>query len=1043
MGLFLTFLFQVAVLVIADLLRPKPDIENAKPSGLGDFQFPTATEDRMVPLLWGTVRIAGPNTVWWGDLLQNPITVSVKTGYFSSTRQTTGFQYNLGWQLALCMGPLDGPEDGLVRVWVEDDVVGDYTATPIVHDGDFTIDEVELFGGADLGSGGVVGTMRFHAGLPNQNVSAYLAGKTVASAIVSAGGSGYSIDDILTEDGTGTATTRATFRVLTEIAGSVQTVKRIKPGAYTLLSGNPAATTVAPLGGTGCTLTVTYNVALQDEGGDTPAYHDICYLAPASERLYVGDSTSIKPWKFEVRRLPDGLALGAGDRNVVDGANPANVLYEILTNDDWGYGISPLNVDTANLTAAAAVLKTEGNGFSFILERKEDIEDLVRRVEDQIDGSLFLNPLTAKWQLKLVRDDYNILTVPEINEDNLIDLPSFTRGTWEGTTNQVRTPFVDAADDYKATAGFDQDMAGVRILGSNTSASVNHPGVKDATLANSLASRELRTLSVPLAKGEFIVDRSVSGLMPNDVFGFTNVELNFIRLPMRITAIDYGEVLDGRIRIEAVQDVFFAAAGTFDDPPNTGWQGPSDSLTPFPADEQIAFEAPYGLTLRDPDSPDPFTDKVYAAARRQGAEAMFRMIERNTLGVPAGAFTEFGAVYAFELIGELALAMAIDGTVPMASFDVQPFPDDQGDIEIQFPDITDLVEMGNELLSMIMIDSEFMLVSSATNTGLNVTLTNVYRGVLDSVQAAHAAGSKVHLIFVGSGISDDTILPGNTVDVKLLPRSTSNTVLEASATAIQFDMDDRTRRPIAPSSFDLNSTTLDATNVDLDATGSGEDVGVLVDAIIRRDFRTIDQVAALLADAATLDSTFPSEHTTTIEIEVRNGAMVLDSETGLVGTSTTMRQLDILAGLDTVSLPASLTFAVRASHTLDGTVYKSLSYLEVTSTIVSALIGKHAWGELDDAEESTSDFTVVADTVDHVFALSTAFASGAVEYELNGSASWVNLITAGGMAGTILAAALTNTDTIALRHLSPDVAPQKLLTMSVSGTDEAYAVLIS
>ena len=67
-------IINIATFLLTELLRPKPNIEDAKPAGLGDFQVPTATEGRVVPLIWGRVKMAGPNVVWYGDLIAEPIT---------------------------------------------------------------------------------------------------------------------------------------------------------------------------------------------------------------------------------------------------------------------------------------------------------------------------------------------------------------------------------------------------------------------------------------------------------------------------------------------------------------------------------------------------------------------------------------------------------------------------------------------------------------------------------------------------------------------------------------------------------------------------------------------------------------------------------------------------------------------------------------------------------------------------------------------------------------------------------------------------------
>lgn len=62
--------FQLFILVlsvvISSLLAPKPEVPKA--ATFGDLKIPTATENRPIPVVFGTVWITGPNVVWYGDL---------------------------------------------------------------------------------------------------------------------------------------------------------------------------------------------------------------------------------------------------------------------------------------------------------------------------------------------------------------------------------------------------------------------------------------------------------------------------------------------------------------------------------------------------------------------------------------------------------------------------------------------------------------------------------------------------------------------------------------------------------------------------------------------------------------------------------------------------------------------------------------------------------------------------------------------------------------------------------------------------------------
>lgn len=955
MGFWMMALLWATAVVLWDLLGPKPAIENAKPAGKGDFNFPTATEGRPVPMGWGTFIVEGPNTIWADDFRQDPIQETVKTGLFSKKKITVGFKYYWGWQQSLVQAG-EYPVDEMLRVWIGDEEV---FSGNVEHGDTFTIDEPELFGGDDLGSGGFVGTFEFFAGTRTQSASSYLS--------------------------------------------NFQKV--------------PAVT------------------------GDTPEYHDVCYIAPLSEAAYVGNTTAIKPWKIELRRTPNPLALTA-NRHIVNGgdANPANVIYEALRMNEWGFGISAAEIDTANFVTAGNQLHAEGNGFSMLLDRAEDVGDFIKRLEDQIDGIVYLDPFDVKWKLALIRDDYDPDTIPEIDDDNIIEVSGFTRGTWEGTKNQVRIPFVDRLDDYKTTFGFAQDMANMRIVGKVTTTQVSHPGCAYPDLANALAWRELRTLAVPLASGEFILDRTAYGILPGHVLAYTCAEIGFTRVPMRVRSVDYGNLLEGQIRAFLVQDLFRASAGSFAPPPDTQWEPPSDELVAFDADEQVAFEAPRALTLRDPDSESPYTDKVFVAARRQGPEAAFKIVERHSAGTPVGAFTQIGAVYQFVRIGELLSTLPVGSAYPLSTLVLTSTPDSQSALETAFPDVTDLAELGNELLTLCMVGNEFFLVSSAQTTGANVQLNGVYRGVLDSVQEEHAAGDAVFLLFVGAGISDSTIPAGQNVHVKLLPKSLLGEVAEGDATQIEFAMENRTRRPYPPSELSINGTRFDPTVVLEGGAGSGEAIGIDL-TFVRRDFRTVNEIAALLDDAAVLDPSYPSENSTTHEVDVINdpgGTPVLLFTQDLAAlASGSITRLDILQATDGV-LPTSLRFALRSVHDFEGDSFASRYDLVWDFALSSALTGQFEFGALDTNDVSAA-FTVDDDSNDHDFTLSSAFSAGAVQYRINGGA-FTTLIAAGGTTGTIPSASLNNGDTIEIRHQSSDVGAQKLITMD-DGAPAAFGVL--
>lgn len=55
----------VSMQIVGLLFQPKP--EKPKPPALEDFEEPTADVARPIPVIFGTVIVTGPNSLWWGE----------------------------------------------------------------------------------------------------------------------------------------------------------------------------------------------------------------------------------------------------------------------------------------------------------------------------------------------------------------------------------------------------------------------------------------------------------------------------------------------------------------------------------------------------------------------------------------------------------------------------------------------------------------------------------------------------------------------------------------------------------------------------------------------------------------------------------------------------------------------------------------------------------------------------------------------------------------------------------------------------------------
>ena len=972
-AIWVNLLLLVAAVVLNELLRPKPNIEDARPAGLGDFSFPTATEGRVIPIIWGRVRIDGPNVVWYGDLRQEAITEKLKTGLWSSTRVTTGFRYHIGIQFALCRGPAT-----LRRIWIGKNEVYSGTAS---SDGDrIDIDEADLLGGEELGNGGVQSSVDFYTGSSTQTVNAYL-------------------DDPARQ----------------QVAAATATAPRY--------------------------LGTCYLVARQLTGAAPTS---------ADEGAYIGNSTTIKRWSFEVQRYPDLFSgQSSGHNQIGADANPVNVVYELLTNSEWGFGLPAADIDvgaSSTFKDASDTLRTEANGFSFVMDRPRKANDLLQEIQRQIDGVVYLDQRSGLWKIKLARADYTIGNVPQLNDDNVLSVQQYSRGSWEDTTNQITVKFTKRDDDYKQSFAVAQDMANSLIQGDGTvtggvvtTGEASYPGVMDAATAANLAWRDLRGQSYPLARATLVVDRTFYGLSIGDVVAWTSTALGFTQLPMRINRIGYGNLRSNQITLDLVQDVFEFAAASYGDPAASGWSPPSLTLSAYPSDELLAFEAPRGIVSRDPTQTgfDETTSRVFTAARNQVGEVAYQIGQRNDPVTPGGSYADAGTITKFMRIGSLKAALPAGSTFPLATITITASPDSQTNLEQAFDDSATLTDLGVDLVHLIYVGGEFMLVSSAANgSGTDVDLQNVYRGVLDSGQQSHVLGEDVYLVHLGAGLADTVFDNTHKVDVQLYPR-TSTSTLTAGAVTTSLTMSKRMLRPAPPAGIRYNSTPVLFAVPDLEDNGSGENGQQFPVSWRRRRYDVTDDVAALLADtdpdgASGVSST---EYQVSVFVDPSGSDTEITSSPFAWTAGTGTIQVPRLELIEIAAAGTEIRVEVSARHTIGSETLESLQAMTHDVTPTSVLDGLFYLGGNLGPSTGSNSYTA-ASSGTFTVRIGAAYSTSNVQYRLNGG-SWTTAISAGGTSGTI--AGVSSSDTIELRHTaseSPD--PQFVEIEDPSTTRVAY-----
>jgi hypothetical protein len=773
-------------------------------------------------VVYGTVMIKGSNTVWWGDL--KSIAVKVGGGILELGRSTTtGFKYYLGVQHMLCHGPVDA----LVDIQADQKSIPRTSSTILNGDGSEDYIKVNctgtnLFGGTGAGgAGGISGIIDFYRGLPTSQPNAYLSAKQ-GRIVTDQSGIGYQFSGVgnggISSLSAGSASLEETFTItFNSIDGNlshstfgkakwdiVGSVSGALSNSVANAEGSHALWSDQAFSNSRINLEIVTG-STQYASGDVftiktlhshvaPSYRNLCYAV--SEQMYWGTSNYLKPMAWIVRRCPDPLSQGSGVANISGDANPALIIYDLLTNVDYGLGILAATINASSFEAAATTLASEGLGVSMQFDTQASADQLMGEVLRHCDGLIYTDPATGLWTIVLARGGYDPTTLPVITVDSVLGTPDCSRGSWSETTDCVNIRYSSRAANFDDRTIRAYDAANIEVTGEVRPQNIDFKGISSEAAAALVAIRVLKTLTYPLCKIKLVANRSVWSLRPGGLFRFTWVPLGVINQVFRITRIGYGELVDGKISIDAVEDIFGISSTAFVAPPASGWVNPIG--TPE-ADAYEHLEELNAHLLTSEGLPAGIYALAMAVANVATAANQFEIWRDDGAGYfDTGDFGNFCPIGFLSALYPAATP-ATDSTgfsLTTASINL---------ILLNSVGASDR-DSGKNLL---LIDQEIMSWETVTaNSDGTYTISGVVRGVMDTVPVDHAPGANVWFFSDGVALTNDTpFLADRTINAKFLPFNSAGTLPISSASANSVTTRSRSIRPYPPGNLRMQGQT--------------------------------------------------------------------------------------------------------------------------------------------------------------------------------------------------------------------------------------------
>ncbi|QPC91460.1 phage tail protein [Mesorhizobium sp. INR15] len=481
-------------------------------------------------------------------------------------------------------------------------------------------------------------------------------------------------------------------------------------------------------------------------------------------------------------RIPDD-----SNGNQQFASNAVHMIYEALTNTDWGMGELPGAIDKASFESAAQTIYDEQFGLNMIWTRQSEVGKFIGEIDTHIQAAVFVNPATGKHTIKLLRADYDFDALPIIDPSNA-KLSSFKRKTWGEISNEVVVTYTNAETGQDATVT-SQDLAGIAAEGGVVSTSQNYYGVPHEALAIRLADRDLATMVNPIATCEATVTREFWKTVSSDVVKLSWPERNIEQIIFRVSEVSKD---DNTVTLSLYEDIFGLDQASYLTPGDTGWVNPSQRPTPatvYQVGTAPAFMAAATLRLTDP------SELTYP-----------EVLSAVTVGADSDDDVNF------DLVSNVT---DVNGTPSQAALGTSAYRGTWAFIEAMVPEATTVLADLPGLRGAQPVAGDFILIGTgpdqyteiATVQAVDGSGFHLNRGMLDTVPRNWPIGTHAFVIPAAAPLVDKTVRSAfEDASYWILTRTTGGLLDLTDAPQVNVTLSERPYLPNRPANVKVNGT---------------------------------------------------------------------------------------------------------------------------------------------------------------------------------------------------------------------------------------------
>ena len=532
-------------------------------------------------------------------------------------------------------------------------------------------------------------------------------------------------------------------------------------------------------------------------GGDVPSFRGVitCWY----DGLVCAMNPYPKEWSFRVRRWDAGwwnnapwyaakaLIQLTGSRGPIKAMNGIHLLYEVNTNPEWGRGMPPELIDDAAFRAAADQLFNEGLGLCIPWFRQENIKEFIPVIINHIGAVQYVDRQSGKLTVKLIRGNYDPKTLPTFSLDNgLIDVLDDDSSGEETSYNEIIVKGFDPSSKEEISVRV-QNLAAIQSQGEIISNTIEYRGLSTRDLVSRVAQRELK-VQLPLRKMTVLLDRRGWRIAPGTVFRISHPRKGIGNMIVRAGEVNDGTLVDGKIAIKVVQDIFGMPETAFVDPTPPVWTPPSFEAQPAPYERLIEMNWRDFYRRADPAERNAVEEGVsyvaMLAATPVGVQSAGYDIATRTGADPYTVYTNGGFTARAPLVGDIT---PLQTTMTLGEDGFQNF----------------YAEFAPDMVAQI--DDEQIQITAINEI---TRVATIKRGVADTIPASHSATASVWL--VDDEMVSDAVeyQDGEVVYAKALTRTTTDLLLLSEAAERSITVRQRLRRPYPPANLKVNGESV-------------------------------------------------------------------------------------------------------------------------------------------------------------------------------------------------------------------------------------------